>query len=54
MNVNSDPGRAVGVEMPMMGLLVSGLVCARLEQRKAEEFSKTAMLSQGLGLFVND
>lgn len=40
MNVTSDPGRAVGMETPMMGLLVSGSVCARLEQRKTEEFSK--------------
>lgn len=40
MNVNSDPGRVVGVETPMMGLLVSGLVCAKLQQRKTEEFSK--------------
>lgn len=39
-NVTSDPGRAGGVETSMMGLLVSGLVCARLKQRKTEEFPK--------------
>lgn len=49
MKVTSDPGRAVGVETPMTGLLVSGLVWAKLKQRKTEEFSKQACC-RGAGL----
>lgn len=40
MNVNCDHDKAVVVETPMMGLLVSGLFWLKVKQRKTKSFSK--------------
>ena len=54
-NVNSDHDKAVVVETPMMGLLVSGLVWLKVKQRKTKGTFpnyKHPSYHQGVGLFL--